>query len=63
MIRSGRGHCGVPVTRREKEKANEDAMKVEAQKRREQRKSNRKYYYEHLCNAEIMKSYIALMLG
>lgn len=53
MIRSGRGHCGVPVTRREKEKANEDAMKVEAQKRREQRKSNRKYYYEHLCNARL----------
>lgn len=45
------------VRGRQKEKANEEAMEVEAQKRRAEKKSNRKYYYEHLCDVEIMKSY------
>ena len=40
-----------------KEKANEEAMDVEAQKRRAEKNSNRKYYYEHLCDVDIMKSY------
>ena len=42
---------------RKKQKANEDAMKAIAEKRRQEKKNNMRHHYEHLCSTQIEKSY------
>lgn len=46
------------LTPREKVKANQEKMQVIAMRTRKQAKDNARFHYEHLCNQEIMKSYV-----
>ena len=41
---------------REKARANEEKMKIKAEEARAAKVGNVRYHWEHLCNAQIMKT-------
>lgn len=56
MIQSERALYCEELKRREKARANEEKMKLKAEEAREAKVGNIRYHWEHLCNAEIMKT-------